>query len=144
MALLHTTFTLTLPFLIFVTRNYLIFALNPPNLSKHPVVIIIVSFDGFRYDYMNKTRTPNLDRVKENGVSVPYMRNQFPTKSLPNPYSIVTGLYPESHGIVSNIVYDPFYRKELVGYMYDPGYWNFSMDVDSLTSPIVSLYIQNS
>jgi predicted AlkP superfamily pyrophosphatase or phosphodiesterase len=31
----------------------------------------------------------------------------YPSKTFPNHYSIATGLYPESHGIVDNYVYDP-------------------------------------
>ncbi|RXM35055.1 Ectonucleotide pyrophosphatase/phosphodiesterase family member 1 [Acipenser ruthenus] len=40
------------------------------------------------------------------GTSAPYMRPVYPTKTFPNHYSIVTGLYPESHGIVDNHMYD--------------------------------------
>ena len=35
------------------------------------------------------------------------MHPSFPSKTFPNHYTIVTGLYPESHGIVSNTMYDP-------------------------------------
>lgn len=60
-------------------------------LSKHPVVIV-VSFDGFRYNYFQRTETPNMDIVRDSGVSVQYMRNQFVTKTFPNHMSIATGL----------------------------------------------------
>uniref|UniRef100_A0A671NAQ9 SMB domain-containing protein n=1 Tax=Sinocyclocheilus anshuiensis TaxID=1608454 RepID=A0A671NAQ9_9TELE len=40
------------------------------------------------------------------GTSTPYMRPAYPTKTFPNHYTIVTGLYPESHGIVDNKMYD--------------------------------------
>lgn len=44
-------------------------------LSKHPVVLV-VSFDGFRYDYLEKTDTPNLKELQRQGVTVPYMTPQ--------------------------------------------------------------------
>ena len=31
----------------------------------------------------------------------------FPSKTFPNHYSIVTGLYPGNHGLVDNTFYDP-------------------------------------
>lgn len=97
-------------------------------LSKHPVIVVI-SYDGFRYDYMEKTETPNLNRVKASGVSVPYMQNQFLTNTFPNHHSIATGRYIESHGIVANFLYDPLYGKVLSGYNDDPGFWNYSSSV---------------
>lgn len=59
-------------------------------LSKHPVVIV-VSFDGFRYNYFQRADTPNMDIIRDSGVSVQYMRNQFVTKTFPNHMSIATG-----------------------------------------------------
>lgn len=60
------------------------------NLSKHPVLLVI-SFDGFRHDYFHRAATPFLDLLKEDGSSVPYMKNQFVTKTFPNHMSIATG-----------------------------------------------------
>ena len=69
--------------------------------------LILISMDGFRWDYMEKTDTPNLDRLVENGVKADALISAFPSKTFPNHYSIVTGLYPENHGIVANTMYDP-------------------------------------
>lgn len=68
--------------------------------------VILVSLDGFRYDYVDKFKTPTLARLAKNGVRAKWMIPAFPTKTFPNHYSIVTGLYPEHHGIVENNVYD--------------------------------------
>jgi predicted AlkP superfamily pyrophosphatase or phosphodiesterase len=35
------------------------------------------------------------------------IQNAFITNTFPNHYTIVTGLYEESHGIVANVMYDP-------------------------------------
>ena len=83
---------------------------NPPNTaaqqSRHYVVL--VSLDGFRYDYGKKFGTPHLEAIAHAGVSAPNgMLPSFPSLTFPNHYSIVTGLYPEHHGIIGNSFYDP-------------------------------------
>jgi alkaline phosphatase D len=87
---------------------------NPPNSAaqqaKHYVVL--VSLDGFRYDYAKKYGATNLLKIAAQGASAPDgMIPSFPSLTFPNHYSIVTGLYPEHHGIVANSFYDPA-RKE--------------------------------
>jgi len=74
--------------------------------SDYPLLIVI-SFDGFRYDYLNKTDTPNFDKLTSDGVRAPWIEARFITKTFPNHFSIATGLYEESHGIVANNFYDP-------------------------------------
>lgn len=76
------------------------------NVDLDPTVIL-VSLDGFRNDYIHKTDTPNLQRLAKKGVMAQGMIPAFPSKTFPNHYTIVTGLYPEHHGIVSNTMYDP-------------------------------------
>ena len=69
--------------------------------------LILVSFDGFRWDYMDRAPTPALDRLAAAGVRAQRLVPVFPTKTFPNHYTMVTGLYTEHHGIVSNNVRDP-------------------------------------
>lgn len=71
----------------------------------------MVSFDGFRADYLDKYPAPNFQRVVRNGVRSKGLIPVFPSKTFPNHYSIVTGQYPESHGIVSNRFFDPARRQ---------------------------------
>src|SRR3989442_307161 len=103
---------------------------NPEtSLSPHPI-LIVVSYDGFRHDYFDKTeRIPWLNALKMNGVSVPYMDPVFPTVTFPNHQSIATGLYAETHGVTDNVLFDPLYNKTLSGFSDDPGFWNYSPDV---------------
>lgn len=71
-------------------------------------VVILVSSDGFRYGYNWKATTPNIDRLRTEGVEAePGMIPVFPSKTFPNHYSIATGLYPAYHGIVGNTIWDP-------------------------------------
>ena len=70
--------------------------------------VIIISFDGFRWDYLSRTNTPNFDRIIRNGVQARYgIKSAFITKTFPNHFTLVTGLYEESHGIVGNTMFDP-------------------------------------
>lgn len=73
--------------------------------------VILISFDGFRWDYVNKGITPNLKKMEMNGVSASSLRPVFPSKTFPNHYSIITGLYPENHGIIHNDFYDLFSQE---------------------------------
>ena len=91
---------------------------NPPNAAaqqaKH--YVILVSLDGFRYDYARKYGAKNLLELAAHGASAPEgMIPSFPSITFPNHYTIVTGLYPEHHGIVANEFYDPA-RKEQYKY----------------------------
>lgn len=69
--------------------------------------VILISADGFRYDLAHKYQTPFLLKMSKEGVSAASMRPSFPSLTFPNHYSIITGLYPAHHGIVSNFFYDP-------------------------------------
>lgn len=72
---------------------------------------ILISFDGFRWDYPNRGITPNLEFIKNNGVKALSLKPCFPTKTFPNHYSIVTGMYPENHGIIANTFFNPVTGK---------------------------------
>ena len=69
--------------------------------------LILVAFDGFRWDYMDRVETPALDRLAAAGVRAERLIPAFPTKTFPNHYTMVTGLYAEHHGIISNNIRDP-------------------------------------
>ncbi len=68
--------------------------------------IILISLDGFRWDYPQKYSPPTINRLIKNGVRAKWMIPSFPTKTFPNHYTVVTGLYPQNHGLVENNVYD--------------------------------------
>lgn len=68
--------------------------------------VILISLDGFRYDYLDKFSPPTLDRLAKTGVHAKWMIPSFPTKTFPNHYTVATGLYPEHHGIVENNIWD--------------------------------------
>jgi len=89
-----------------------------PNTAEQQAkpYVILVSLDGFRYDYPRIYHSPNLDALGARGASAPEgMIPAYPSITFPNHYTIVTGLYPEHHGIVANTFYDPV-RKQVYSY----------------------------
>jgi predicted AlkP superfamily pyrophosphatase or phosphodiesterase len=69
--------------------------------------VVLISFDGFRPEYLQRLDLPNFERVWREGVRSTGMLPVFPSKTFPNHYSIVTGLYAEHHGLVANRFHDP-------------------------------------
>ena len=78
---------------------------NDPGHFSKPYVVL-VSFDGFRHDYMDMFDTPNFDRVADAGARADGLIPVFPSLTFPAHYSIATGLYPGTHGLVANTFYD--------------------------------------
>jgi predicted AlkP superfamily pyrophosphatase or phosphodiesterase len=79
---------------------------NRPEHRRKPA-LLLVSFDGFRADYLDRFDLPNFRRVMARGTRASAMHPVFPSITFPNHYSLVTGLYPEHHGIVENSFFDP-------------------------------------
>ena len=69
--------------------------------------VILISFDGWRWDYDSKFPAPNVRKVIAEGVRAAALIPSFPSKTFPNHYTLVTGLYPGHHGIVANNIRDP-------------------------------------
>lgn len=86
--------------------------------QKKPYLILI-SLDGFRWDYVEKYQPPNLSSFIKNGVKAESLIPSFPTKTFPNHYTIATGHYPDKHGIIGNIFYD--YKNDTLFNKRTPG-----------------------
>jgi len=84
--------------------SFSVFSQNP--IKDLKPTVILISLDGFRYDYLDKFNPPTMNRLAKEGVRAKWMIPSFPTKTFPNHYTIATGLYPAHHGIVENNVYD--------------------------------------
>ncbi|WP_420552084.1 ectonucleotide pyrophosphatase/phosphodiesterase [Tenacibaculum aiptasiae] len=85
---------------------------NSKEATEKPYVILI-SLDGFRWDYVKRFSPPNLSNFVKNGVQANSLVPSFPSKTFPNHYTIATGMYPENHGLLGNSFYshenDAFY-----------------------------------
>jgi predicted AlkP superfamily pyrophosphatase or phosphodiesterase len=98
-----------------------------PALPSRPAPLILVSIDGFRWDYLRKYAAPTLQALAAEGVHARRLTPSFPTKTFPNHYTLATGLRPEHHGIVSNYFFDPAlnasFSKNLAADNADPRWW---------------------
>lgn len=84
-------------------------------------LVILISIDGFRYDYLTRGVTPTLSALAADGATGP-MRPSFPSLTFPNHYTLVTGLHPDHHGIVGNSFVDPALGKFSMANI-EPGFW---------------------
>lgn len=91
--------------------------------------LILISLDGFRWDYCEKypAESPTLRQLKREGVSARGLVPVFPSNTFPNHYTLVTGLYPAKHGIVNNVFLDPasglIFRYNQPASVRDPRWW---------------------
>ena len=82
---------------------------NGPNsgAAQKAHYVVLVSLDGFRWDYARRDGATHLLALGKQGVWAPEgMIPSFPSLTFPNHFTIVTGLYPEHHGLVANGFYD--------------------------------------
>jgi len=93
-----TTHLLLFTFLLLTTFSY--------SQSSKDAYVVLVSMDGFRWDYQKQFNLQNLKQIAKEGVHAKSMKPSYPSKTFPNHYSIVTGLYPDHHGIINNVFYD--------------------------------------
>ena len=73
---------------------------------------LLISLDGFRADFLDRAVSPALAAMANSGLSARWLTPAFPSVTFPNHWTIATGLYPESHGIVGNSFWDPALKKE--------------------------------
>jgi alkaline phosphatase D len=103
-----------LTFIVFLAVLILISGFRKDVRKPFKNYVLLVSLDGFRWDYCKIYNTPNLNRLAREGVKAERLISSFPTVTFPNHYSIATGLYPDHHGLINNSFPAPdlglFYR----------------------------------
>jgi predicted AlkP superfamily pyrophosphatase or phosphodiesterase len=72
---------------------------------RHNHLVIVV--DGLRPDYVTRDVMPRLTRLGQRGIVFTAHHSVFPTVTRVNASSFVTGAYPETHGLMGNIIYVP-------------------------------------
>lgn len=99
-------------------------------MTNEEPYVILISADGFRYDYRQKYNATNLTGLAAQGVTATHMIPSYPSNTHPNHYSIITGLYPGHTGVVGNSFYHKAVNKGTI-VPYDPAqkYWFNSKDI---------------
>jgi alkaline phosphatase D len=94
---------------------------------KESPYVVMVSYDGFRFDYVEKYNLTHFKSLIESGSAAEALLPSFPSKTFPNHYTLVTGLYPGTHGLVDNSFYDPsrheFFNMHNRKFAVDPYYY---------------------
>lgn len=100
---------------------------RPDVAPATPPTVMLVGLDGFRADYLDRPAAATLRRLAREGVRAKILVPSFPTKTYPNFYTMVTGLYPEHHGLVANTMYDSafhaWFRLSDRRAVEDPRWW---------------------
>jgi len=78
--------------------------------SSAKSTVILLSIDGFAHDYLEKYNPQHIINFGKSGVSAKLLP-VYPSKTFPNHLSIITGTYPQKHGIVHNSFYHPELNK---------------------------------
>lgn len=86
--------------------------------------LILVSIDGFRWDYLDRYEAPALRSLAAAGVHARRMNPTFPTRTFPNHYTLVTGLRPARHGIVNNHFHDPVSGRDFTKGSNESFWWD--------------------
>ena len=86
--------------------------------SNENQYVLLVSFDGFRYDYTNRLETPNFDYLEKWGTKSKSLKPIFPSFTFPNHYAIATGCYTKKHKIIGNEFSKIFDNGDLERYSY--------------------------
>jgi predicted AlkP superfamily pyrophosphatase or phosphodiesterase len=89
-----------------LTAFMLIFIIPDTFSQENQQHVILISLDGFRWDYVERFNPPNIVSFLADGTAAESMLSSFPSKTFPNHYSIATGMKPETHGLVDNSFYD--------------------------------------
>ncbi len=97
-----------------------------PSPAKTKQAVVLISLDAFRWDYLDRPPAKNLRALAARGVRAERMVPSYPSLTFPNHYTIVTGLYPEHHGIVANNISDSVlgeFRMSDTTAVRNPAWW---------------------
>jgi predicted AlkP superfamily pyrophosphatase or phosphodiesterase len=101
----------------------LVFAATASAQEKStPPLLVMISIDGLRPDYVTAAdahgaKVPNLRRFLKEGAFADGVVGVVPTVTYPSHTTLVTGVWPAKHGILSNTTFDPLQKN------YQGWYW---------------------
>jgi arylsulfatase A-like enzyme len=70
-------------------------------------VVILLSLDGVRHDYLDRGGLPALERIARTGARAKSLTPVFPSSTFPSHVALATGAHTDRHGIVGNRFHDP-------------------------------------
>ena len=80
----------------------LLFALAAPFAWGGAPLVILMSWDGMRYDYLDRAPFPGLTRMQSEGLRAEKLIAGWPSSTFPGHVTLATGAWADAHGIVDN------------------------------------------
>lgn len=98
-------------------------AATPGAQETHPPLLVIISIDGLKPEYITEAgahgvKAPNLRTLMTEGAYAAGVQGVIPTVTYPSHTTLVTGVWPSKHGILSNTIFDPFEKNKQAWYWY--------------------------
>ena len=123
-----------------------LFAVNAPAQQQTPPLLVMISVDGMRPDYITEAdahgaKVPNLRRFLKEGTYADGVVGVVPTVTYPSHTTLVTGVWPAKHGILANTTFDPLRQNEEGWYWYTedirvPTLWDVAAAAGRTTASI--------
>ena len=93
-----------------------------PSAAQPAPLLVVISVDGLRPDYVtgadrHGAKIPNLKRFLKEGTYADGVTGVVPTVTYPSHTTLMTGVWPETHGIWGNTTFDPLQKN------YQGWYW---------------------
>ncbi|KAK5604847.1 hypothetical protein CRENBAI_008933 [Crenichthys baileyi] len=76
------------------------------NREEKKTKLLLVSFDGFRWDYDQDVDTPHMDQMALDGVKAKYLTPPMLTMTAPSHFTTITGRWVEDHEVVHNLMFN--------------------------------------
>jgi predicted AlkP superfamily pyrophosphatase or phosphodiesterase len=88
--------------------------LDKPNADdqRNKPYLLLIGIDGLRHDALERFQPKNLRAVRDAGSHAERLIPSYPSTTFPNFYTLVTGLRPERHGLVSMRFFSPASGKD--------------------------------
>ncbi|CAJ1061331.1 ectonucleotide pyrophosphatase/phosphodiesterase family member 7 [Xyrichtys novacula] len=92
--------------LLLVVTAVISITAKPQSKAAQRNKLLLISFDGFRWDYDQDVDTPNLDQLVLDGVKAKYITPPMLTMTSPSHFTTITGRWVEDHEVVHNMMFD--------------------------------------
>jgi predicted AlkP superfamily pyrophosphatase or phosphodiesterase len=134
-----------------ISASLLLILIAPLWFASHAqepaaVPVVLISIDGLKPDYVLEAdkhglKIPNLRRLVTEGVYASGVTGVLPTVTYPSHATMVTGVAPAKHGIISNSPFDPFSKNLNGWYWYAedikvPTLWDVCAKARLITSSV--------
>lgn len=94
------------------------FLADEDNPADH---VILISIDGFRSEFYQESHRPSpmLQKMAKEGVQADGVSGIFPSLTYPSHTTLVTGSYPETHGVYYNSLFNEESRQSRWYFYHD-------------------------